>query len=485
MRRVVQSVRWRLQLWHALILLGVITALCLLVHRVAADERMRRVDRELQAFERTIFRYLFAPGEGKKQPNPTAIRERLRTLRPEGSMPEVLQALFREEGTGEPYYVVWDDDGSILFRSANAPDTVTRPTTAEDPSGEFIRVVEGRREWSRMMMPRGMSSVVGREVARERDELTRLGWRLVLSGGGLWLLGLVGGWWLAGRAIKPIAGIAGTASRIAAGNLAERIDIADTDNELGRLSHVLNDTFDRLESAIHRQKQFTADASHELRTPVSVILCETQRGLKRERSSEEYREILDTCRHASERMRTLVESLLILARQDDSSGERTLEECDLARIASEAIRLHRPLADERNIRLEADLQPAALQADPRSLPLVVSNLLSNAIHHQAPGGSVLVRVSTDRDQVVLEVTDTGPGISAEHLPQLFDRFYRIDKARGTNGGHSGLGLAIVKAIVERHHGTVTVKSEEGKGALFTVILPGGSGSRAVPPDTIK
>ncbi|BCU77406.1 ATP-binding protein [Luteolibacter sp. LG18] len=466
MRRIVQSVRWRLQLWHALILLAVITALCLVVHHVAQEERTRRVDRELRYFDRTMFRYLTS---NQAPVGPEVIRERLRNLKPDGSMPEVLKALFREGESGEPYCVAWDEQGAEVFRSANAPDDLKAPGCSKD-GYEFIRTENGRREWFRMM-PDNAGIAIGKELGRERDELARLTWKLVLCGGGIWSLGLIGGWWLAGRAIKPISAIAGTASRIANGNLAERIDIADTDNELGRLSQVLNETFDRLQTAIDRQKQFIADASHELRTPVSVILCETQRGLKRERPSQEYKDILDTCHLASERMRTLVESLLTLARQDDTSGQLQSEPCDLSAIARESLNLLKPLAEAHAIRIEADLQPATVDGDPRALPLVTANLISNAIHHQPSGGSVNVRVSTKDGHAVLEVSDTGPGIAPEHLPHLFDRFYRTDKARGSAGGHSGLGLAIVKAIVDRHHGTVTVHSEPGQGATFTVTLP--------------
>ncbi|MGC4013965.1 MAG: histidine kinase dimerization/phospho-acceptor domain-containing protein [Luteolibacter sp.] len=411
MRRVVQSVRWRLQIWHALILLVVVTALCLLVDHVAQEERTRRVDRELRSFDRTMFRYLTS---NQPMAGPEVIRDRLRNLKPDGSIPEALKALFREGESGEPYCVAWDENGVEVFRSANAPDDLQPPCCSQD-GYEFVRTEKGRREWFRMM-PKNAGIAIGKDLARERDELVRLTWKLVFFGGGLWSLGLVGGWWLAGRAIKPISAIAGTASRIANGNLAERIDIRDTDNELGRLSQVLNETFDRLQTAIDRQKQFIADASHELRTPLSVILCETQRGLKREREPQEYKDILDTCHLASERMRALVESLLTLARQDGTASTLEPETCDLAAITRESVGLLKPLAEAHAIRLEADLNPASVGGDPRSLPLVVANLVSNAIHHQPSGGSVKVRVFTEDHHAVLEVSDTGRGFPLNICP---------------------------------------------------------------------
>ena len=304
----------------------------------------------------------------------------------------------------------------------------------------------------------------------DRAALRQLGLQITAAGALLWSLGLLGGWWLAGRAIQPIETISRTASRIAGGRLSERIDIAGTDNELTRLSQVLNDTFDRLAAGIERQRTFTADASHELRTPLTVILSETSRGLKRERNSEEYQEIISNCSHAAVRMRALVESLLLLARQD-GSPEPAREPVDLSIVAAESVRLLQPLADQHGIRIRTTLEPAICPADATAISIVAGNLLSNAISHQPAGGETTVVVFQRGGHAVLEISDAGPGIDAAHLPRLFDRFYRVDPARGPASGHSGLGLAIVKAIVENHHGQVEVESTPGAGSTFRVRLP--------------
>ncbi|WAC21590.1 ATP-binding protein [Luteolibacter sp. SL250] len=451
----------------------VITALCLLAYRLAAEDRAERVGRELENFERSFMRRVWEKATDSKPDTPPTtedIRAMLAGLNAASDLPHFMRGLFDPNATESVYLCYWDHDGNVLFRSANAPADLVRPTRTEIDD-RAKRTSHGLTRELIRRGPRGFHGIVGRDISPDVADLRTMALQISGLGAGLWLFGLIGGWWLSGRAIRPIEKISRTASRITNGNVSERIDIPDTDNELGRLSRVLNDTFDRLESAIHQQRQFTADASHELRTPLTVILSETSRGLKRDRPAEEYRDILSTTRDAAERMRSLVESLLVLARQDGNSSTLTKESCDLTTIVSDAVKLLRPLADERQIRIEPQLAEVSVHGDSRSLSMVVVNLLSNAIHHQDPGGSVTLRLSGEEGRAVLEVKDTGKGISPEHLPHLFDRFYRVDPARAATGGHSGLGLAIVKAIVDNHDGTIDVTSAPGEGTVFRVSLP--------------
>ncbi len=473
MNPLFHSVRWRLQLWHALILMGVIAALCVLAYRLAAEDRRERIDRELESFERAFMRSFWDVLARKNKPGipPTTdeIRQRFQSLNDATEFPLEMRDLFDPQAKDSIYISFWDGSGQTLFRSANAPESLGCPKLPPPDPDPKARM----RGTSRELVqggPRGFRSLVGRDISSDRAALHRLGWQIAGSGSLLWLLGLLGGWWLAGRAIQPINAISKTASRIAGGKLSERIDIAGTDNELTRLSQVLNETFDRLAAGIERQREFTADASHELRTPLTVILSETSRGLKRERSAQEYQEIISNCGHAATRMRTLVESLLLLARQD-SSPEPRREPVDLADVAADSIRLLQPLADRHGIIVKPDLQAAPCSGDTNALSIVAGNLISNAISHQPDGGEVAVRVFSKNGQAYLEVADHGPGISAEHLPRLFDRFYRVDPARGPASGHSGLGLAIVRAVVENHQGSVEVASAPGEGATFRVTLP--------------
>lgn len=473
MRKIFRSVRWRIQLWHALILLAVIAVLCVLIYRLAGEDRRERIDRELEAFEKSFIGKLWenAAREANTDSPPTTdqIRQRFLGIRDAMEFPLEMRGLFDPQSSESIYLVYWDRDGSLLFRSANAPHDLRFPSEEVDRTqkprmrGNLRELVRGG--------PRGFRTVVGRDVSSDMAAQRRLALQIAASGLGLWLLGLLGGWWLGGRVIKPIAVIGQTASRIAGGNLSERIDIADTDNELGRLSRVLNQTFDRLEAAIQRQREFTADASHELRTPLTVILAETGRGLKRERTAEEYREILGSCAHAADRMRGLVESLLLLARQDDQTSHGRRQSVDLATVAADALTLVQPLANDRRITVEAGLDSAPCSGDAAALSMMIVNLLSNAILHQQADGGARLRTFSADGMAVVEIRDEGPGIAEDHLPRLFDRFYRVDASRGPAGGHSGLGLSIVKAIVENHDGSISVESEPGKGSCFRVSLP--------------
>jgi heavy metal sensor kinase len=283
------------------------------------------------------------------------------------------------------------------------------------------------------------------------------------------LLGLAGGWWLASRAIRPIEDISAAAVKISAGDLSQRINTSEAESELGRLASVLNSTFARLDAAFAQQQQFTSDAAHELRTPVSVMLTQTQTTLNRERSAAEYRETLESCQRAAQRMRRLIESLLELARLDAGQQQMKRMRFDLAQIVRDCVALIAPLAEERHVKILTDLPALECVGDPERLAQVITNLLTNAIAYNKENGEVRISGEIKSGSVILTVQDTGMGISAEDLPHVFDRFYRADKSR--TSGNTGLGLAISKAIVEAHGGMLEVSSQIGIGTVFAMRLP--------------
>ncbi len=313
--------------------------------------------------------------------------------------------------------------------------------------------------------------MAGRSIATDLAEMRRFGWLLAAVGGVVLMFGLIGGWWLVSRAIRPITDISATAVKIAAGDLSQRINVADTENELGRLAGVLNSTFARLEAAFAQQGRFTADVAHELRTPVSVLLTQTQTALNRERNAAEYRETVEACQRAAQRMRRLLESMLELARLDAGQEPMKSLRFDLSQTVCDCIELIRPLAEERDIKIRSDLPSVDFTGDPERLSQVITNLLTNAIHHNKDHGEVRVSMQLQNDTVILAVADTGLGISTEDLPHVFERFYRADKSRSGSSGRTGLGLAISKAIVEAHGATIEVSSELGTGTTFLVRLP--------------
>lgn len=322
-------------------------------------------------------------------------------------------------------------------------------------------------------MPDGSWILVGRSMAPELATMKRLAYWLFTAGAAVLLLGLTGGFWLATRAIRPIDDISATAQRIAAGDLSQRINISTTDNELGRLAQVLNATFTRLEAAFAQQVQFTSDASHELRTPIAVILSQAQTALSRERAAAGYREALEACQRAAQRMRRLVESLLELARLDAGQEPMKRERCDLSRVARECFELIQPLAVGRGVAMRLDLQAVSCLGDAERIGQVVSNLLANAIEFNRAGGEVRVSTRAEGERALLVVADTGLGLLPEETARIFERFYRIDRSRSQRQGGAGLGLAICKAIVDAHGGAIDVSSQHGVGSTFTVRLPLG------------
>jgi heavy metal sensor kinase len=257
--------------------------------------------------------------------------------------------------------------------------------------------------------------------------------------------------------------------KISSGDLSRRISIAETESELGQLAAVLNSTFARLDAAFAQQKQFASDAAHELRTPVAVILTQTQTALNREREAADYRQTIEACQRAAQRMRKLIGALLELARLDAGQEQMKRMNFDLSSTARDCVELIRPLAEERGVKIISELAPLEIPGDSERLAQVVTNLLTNAIQYNLPDGEVRVKLESQDGMAVLTVSDTGAGISAEDLPRVFERFYRADKSRSTGG--NGLGLAISKAVVEAHGGTIEVSSEENAGTTFRVRLP--------------
>jgi heavy metal sensor kinase len=312
---------------------------------------------------------------------------------------------------------------------------------------------------------------VGKPIDREQAALTAFAWQLGGVGFVVLAAGLVGGWMISNRILRPVAAITATASAISATNLSERLDTTTVDRELEELARVLNAMFDRLEAAFERQARFTADASHELRTPLAIIRTHAELALSRQRSSEEYRETIDACLRASGRMTDLVAGLLTLARADAGKLDVQRKSVDLKPVVEECVAQLLPLGQKKGIVLSADLEPAVVMGDSTQLGQVITNLVNNAIQFNRPGGTVKVQLNVMSGETILSVRDTGCGIPAEDRPHLFERFYRVDKARSRASGGNGLGLAICKSIVETHGGTIGFESTLDIGTTFWVRLP--------------
>ena len=408
------------------------------------------------------------PGEWPGPPMPLPGQRPTPSL----GLPDEFLQLFEGAEETRLYFVIWDHQGKVLQKSDSAPE-IAFPAlkVGEDKLPvRSVRLRETQREVIHVSSF-DINLLVGRSIvndvaAHHHSSLLRL-----VVGLAVLAAGLVGGWWSTSRALRPIAAMTAAAESISAQRLSQRIDVQEIDNELGQLATVLNRTFDRLQSSFEQQTRFTADASHELRTPLSVILAHADLALSRERSPEEYRVTLETCRSASRRMKSLIDGLLTLARFDSDAAGLQFAEFDLVPVARECIDLVRPLAAERQITIEATLSSTMMRGDRERLSQVITNLLTNAIRYNRDGGRVQVTVASEHGAAVISVADTGIGISADELPYIFDRFYRVDKARSRAEGSSGLGLSISQTIVTAHGGTIAARSEPNVGTTMEVRLP--------------
>ena len=511
------SIRWRLQLWYGLILVLVLSGLGTAAFELERGKLYRQVDQGLMRRANAAANSVHGPGGRPRRPGPGE-EPGPRPLPEDAGQPAEGPpdrppfadnslavrlhdpSLFDSADPNGFYYVLFGRDGRVVDRSTNAPagavltpeqlsllavnagDFQGRPDRGDHlppgPGERFGRApTNNPAPWTRETyrelvrdIPPGGAILVGRSIKGEVADLRWTGLELAGIGGVILLIGLAGGGWLVTRAIRPVEAISVAAQQISAGDLSQRINVAETESELGQLASVLNSTFARLEAAFVRQRQFTADAAHELRTPVTVILTQTQLALSRDRSAEDYRQTLEACQRSAQRMRRLIESLLELARYD--AGQESLQRApfDLAPMVAECVELVRPLAEEKSVTLAVQLVPLQVTGDAERLSQVVMNLLTNAIQYNRPAGEVRIVIAPEPGRAVVTVTDTGRGIAPEDLPRVFERFYRADKSR-TGGANSGLGLSICQAIVEAHGGTLEAASEPGAGSTFTLRLP--------------
>jgi len=254
--------------------------------------------------------------------------------------------------------------------------------------------------------------------------------------------------------------------------LSQRVDTARSSRELYELGNVLNQTFSGLEGGIRQRERFTADASHELRTPLTVVLGQIQRLLTKERSEAEQKEGLAVAEKAAQRMKKLVEELMVLARLDAEQKLRR-DPLDLATLAQGVISEMRGLLAKHDVTIKTDFSSTPFHGDRNAIVRVLTNLLGNAIQHNTLGVNIEIRTWIENSFVCASVKDDGQGICDEHKPHIFDRFYRADVSRVSQPGSSssGLGLAICKLIVEQHGGQIVLQSKPDFGSLFTIRLP--------------
>lgn len=280
------------------------------------------------------------------------------------------------------------------------------------------------------------------------------------------------GWFLARKALQPVTEITKLAQRIGAENLSERLNISVSHDEIGMLATTINGMIERLENSFKQIKQFTADASHELKTPLTILKGEMEIALRSKDDMEHMREALTSSLEEIDRMSSIVMNLLDLAKMDVEKGALPMVPVSIDRVLAERFEHFRRSAANKGIELVLTCSvPAVVTGDSVRLSQLLANLIDNAVKYTARGGRVELSLDIEGAEAVIRVKDTGMGIPAEDIPYLFDRFYRVNQARSGDEGGAGLGLSICREIALAHGGTITVASEPGFGTTFTATLP--------------
>jgi heavy metal sensor kinase len=405
----------------------------------------------------------------------------LKELGPQANL-QVLQQKFAEiyqvKDDGK-YLQVLDQDGNWIFRSKRMVEEGLRPAAPAGvpPLGTTIQFHQGTRyvrvlTYAIKANGQAYSVQTGMALNKSMVLLSEFGARLLLLTPAVLILAAVGGHFMSRKALAPVAAIAIEARRINDRNLDIRLPIAPTGDEISQLSETLNQMLQRVESGVRSIRDFTANAAHELRTPLALIRTEVEVALSRPRLSEEYREACEQVQMEAVRMTGLIDSLLTLARVDAGTEALHFEPLDANRLVLQVAEKWRAAMRAALLDFTVTTGPDALfvLADSNSLQRLLTILLDNAARYTPPGGSVTLKVEREHGRAIFSVRDTGVGIAPEHQSRVFERFYRVDRARGGSTKGSGLGLALAKWIVEKHGTELVLESAVGKGTSFRFAI---------------
>ncbi len=382
-------------------------------------------------------------------------------------------------GYSESWFDVWSGEELLLsYWPANGVKVGRPPAPLKDSRSAFLNLEVEQGLPARTFDQR--TRIGGREVIlrvlRDKTGLRRT-LREILIGLALGvpltaLLAAVGGHLMAGRMLMPIGAMAEQARRITSESLGRRLPIPNPHDELGQLAAVFNETLQRLENSFESLKRFTADASHELRTPLTALRTVGEVALREADDARVLGDTVGSMLEEAQRLNDLIDSLLLLARAEGKRTELHREEVAVDELIAGVCDSVGVLAVEKEQTIEINSDPAVVvHADRLLLRHAVMSLLHNAIRYSPAGTTVRLRSFLRADEAVIEIADEGPGIAAEHHAKIFERFYRIDKARSRSEGGTGLGLAIAKLSVGQLGGNIDIASEIGRGSRFQIVLP--------------
>jgi len=435
--RAWRSIRFQLALWYLVVLTLGMAAFgatsWLVLRQVLLDNRHRGMDQRLGALEAFL-------GQEARGNTLEDIREEAR---------EYSTALPGDQGmrvrrqSGEILFERKSGGGDILVKSRNV---VVRGHPVE------ITLIISLADFYRV--------------------LQTLAWVMIGVFPMVFVFAMTGGWWLAKRALQPVGAMTKEARQISAHDLAARVSVPRTGDELQELAEAWNELLGRIEAAVRAVKRFTADAAHELRTPVTVVRTSAELALRHPRSEDSYRQTIVSIEQETVQMTELLDQLLLLARGDAGEWKFRFDNVFADQVLRGVRNTVAPLADNRQVQIDWDLpeDSVMVRADETALRRLGLILVDNALKHTPAGGIIQVRLAKGGSACFLDVADTGSGIAQEDLPHIFDRFYRADTAR-TPGSGSGLGLAIARSITDAHKGSIEVISTGKSGSKFRVTLP--------------
>jgi heavy metal sensor kinase len=452
-------IRVRLTAWYALLLTAILIGLGAFVVLQLGSDLQATVDRQVRDSAPHIAEgYAREGAEDFVDASHTALPADglAQVLEVDGRVVHAVGALARVRPMSPP------GDVAAALRGAAPISTVT-------VGGQEYRVLS----MSVRRLNKQRVLVIAESLESADHSVNRVIVLLLLAGPAALLATALGGWWLARKALLPVGRMTAQAGEIGIDRLDERIEVPAIADEVGQLALTLNAMLDRLEQGVREKHRLIADASHELRTPLAVMRAEIDVSLRRAGVEHESRIVLESAREEVDRMSRTVDNLLTLAQVDEGRLELLTSRIGLLDAVEAAARPLYPLAAAKDVVVAVEGAPVEVEADPQRLGRALTNLIENAIKFTQPGGEVRVVAWRDGGEAGVTVNDNGPGMPAGATLHVFDRFYRVDSARGREAGGSGLGLAICREVATAHGGRVWVDSVEGRGSSFTLALPAG------------
>lgn len=452
------SIRWRMTLWNTLAFALVLVVFGIAVYGLLRRTHLQQIDRGLTARFDELARLVGADDRAEAQ-----LRRWMEGLQKHPSLT----------------FVVCDSQGSLVVHDPRLDAAGIRLLQAKQSTGRLFVTVALPGAGQYRLLADDVSSATNRytvllaaSLEHVNEEMGQVVAALAVTIPVTLLVAAGLAYILARKSLAPIDRLRRLTAEITVERLGRRLPIDNPHDELGLLTATINDMSGRLERSFAEVRRFTADASHELRTPVTVIRAEVEEYLDRVPADGESRLLLHSILEECERLTSLTDRLLVLCREDANVSGCQREPVHLAELVEAAVEMMAPLAEAKQQRMSvtADRTAIAMGQSDR-LRDAVQNLLDNAIKYTPSAGTIQVRVEQHGDDAVVTVCDTGMGIPQEHLPRIFDRFYRVENSRSRTAGGAGLGLSIAQAIVMTHGGRIEVTSTPGKGSTFRIFLP--------------